>query len=255
MGLISRKKFIQNHGATCHNWRQAWAFKNEKEKVVIFGAWDMHTDVDRALILDESWERSRKGRKNAAYTEALEYIRLVEKGGYKLKTFLMFHSDAKKDEQGVGPAAIGDFDPKLMDCTLFREGDKWFANSGAPVFYIPEEIQDSEIYLEGSSKSVLVNSYERNPWARAKCIRFYGTTCCVCGFNFKDVYGEIGTDYIHVHHLKPLSEIKKVYKLNPVKDLRPICPNCHAMIHRIKPALTIGQLRTHRHISLPGDTK
>lgn len=47
---------------------------------------------------------------------------------------------------------------------------------------------------------------------------------------------------IHVHHLKPLGEVGEGYLLDPVADLRPVCPNCHAMLHRRKPALGIDEL-------------
>ena len=59
----------------------------------------------------------------------------------------------------------------------------------------------------------------------------YGYSCVVCGFNFEDEYGDAAKDFIHVHHLMPLSEIKGVHKVDPIKDLRPVCPNCHAVIH------------------------
>jgi len=55
--------------------------------------------------------------------------------------------------------------------------------------------------------------------------------CVVCGFESKAVYGPRAEGVIHVHHLKPLSEIGHAYKVNPVADLRPVCPNCHAVIH------------------------
>ena len=55
-------------------------------------------------------------------------------------------------------------------------------------------------------------------------------------------YGELGRDYIHVHHLKPLADIKDEYELDAVKDLRPVCPNCHSMLHRRTPALSIEEL-------------
>ena len=61
--------------------------------------------------------------------------------------------------------------------------------------------------------------------------------------DFEETYGETGKDYIHVHHITPLSDIGERYKLDPVKDLRPVCPNCHAMIHRQKPSLTIEALK------------
>ena len=57
------------------------------------------------------------------------------------------------------------------------------------------------------------------------------------------VYGKIGEGFIHVHHLLELSVIKKEYKVDPINDLRPVCPNCHAMLHRKKPAYSIEELR------------
>lgn len=97
---------------------------------------------------------------------------------------------------------------------------------------LPEEILDSKRYYEGAKKQIVVNSYERNSDARKKCLEYYGLSCYVCGFNFEKAYGDLGVGFIHVHHLKPLSEINEKYELDPVKDLRPVCPNCHAMIHR-----------------------
>jgi 5-methylcytosine-specific restriction protein A len=46
-----------------------------------------------------------------------------------------------------------------------------------------------------------------------------------------------------VHHLLPLKHIKKAYKVDPITDLRPVCPNCHAMIHRREPMLSLEELR------------
>jgi 5-methylcytosine-specific restriction protein A len=108
---------------------------------------------------------------------------------------------------------------------------------------LPEEVEDSNEYSEGTTKKVPVNKYERNSKARKACIQHYGLNCRVCGFNFETIFGEIGVGYIHVHHLTPLSKISKKYKLDPIKDLRPVCPNCHAMIHSKKPAYTINELR------------
>ncbi|MBW4565703.1 MAG: HNH endonuclease [Mojavia pulchra JT2-VF2] len=108
----------------------------------------------------------------------------------------------------------------------------------------PEEVTETQTYIEGSTKQITVNVYERNPDARQKCIKHYGVICHVCEFSFERVYGVIGEDYIHVHHLKPLSEIGKEYELDPIKDLRPVCANCHAMLHRKRPAYTIDELKS-----------
>lgn len=79
-------------------------------------------------------------------------------------------------------------------------------------------------------KKMLVNRYERDPVERLKCIKQYGNKyeCLVCGMNFEKVYGELGRDFIHVHHIVPLSNEGKDDSINMI----PICPNCHAMIHR-----------------------
>lgn len=113
----------------------------------------------------------------------------------------------------------------------------------AGFFDSPEEIPASTSILEGKVRQVLVNTYERNPAARAKCIAHYGTTCSVCSFDFGTTYGEIGEGFIHVHHLREISSIGNEYEVDPIEDLRPVCPNCHAMLHTDRPALTIDSLR------------
>jgi 5-methylcytosine-specific restriction enzyme A len=106
-----------------------------------------------------------------------------------------------------------------------------------------EEIVATEAIFEGAIRTVSVNVYERNPEARKKCISFYGWKCMACGFDFEKTYGELGKAFIHVHHIKPLSEIQAEYVIDPINDLRPLCANCHAMVHRVKPALSISQLK------------
>ena len=106
----------------------------------------------------------------------------------------------------------------------------------------PDDIEDKDLY-EGTKKQITVNAYERSLQARQECIEHYGTKCSICNFDFEKVYGEIGKGFIHVHHLKPLSEIDEQYKINPIEDLRPVCPNCHAMLHKRKPAYSIEEIK------------
>lgn len=111
---------------------------------------------------------------------------------------------------------------------------------------LPEEIAattEAEL-VEGAVCRVSVNAYERNPEARRRCIEYYGTSCTICDFNFGALYGEVAEGYIHVHHLRPLSEIGNEYVVDPVEDLRPVCPNCHAVLHRRIPAYSIQEVRT-----------
>lgn len=84
---------------------------------------------------------------------------------------------------------------------------------------------------EGAVDEVLANRYERNHKAREECIRLKGCRCYICGFDFEEAYGPIGKNFIHVHHVVPISKIGKNYKLNVATDLIPVCPNCHAMLH------------------------
>lgn len=103
----------------------------------------------------------------------------------------------------------------------------------AAVTEFPDEVSQPERYPEGATWTVTVNAYERNRKARAACVRHHGTRCAVCDMDFAERYGPIGAGFIHVHHLKQMSEVREEYEVDPVKDLRPVCPNCHAMLHRM----------------------
>lgn len=107
----------------------------------------------------------------------------------------------------------------------------------------PDELEPGQKYAEGAKKQIRVNAYERNAKARAACLRHHGYDCVVCGFNFEARYGALGREFIHVHHLKPLALTDGEYKLDAVADLRPVCPNCHAMLHHGAAVLSIEELR------------
>lgn len=104
----------------------------------------------------------------------------------------------------------------------------------------PDEVSE---YLEGASRRVFVNAYERNEKARAACLAHYGLNCVVCNFKFEQVYGSVGTGFMHVHHLLPISARREQYIVDPIQDLRPVCPNCHAMLHRSDPPFSVEELK------------
>lgn len=106
-----------------------------------------------------------------------------------------------------------------------------------------EEISNNSTYFEGSVQKVLVNKYERNPKARQDCLKHYGYNCIVCNFNFEKAYGELAKGIIQVHHIMPLHEIASKYEVDPIRDLRPVCPNCHSVIHSRRPPYEIEELR------------
>lgn len=109
--------------------------------------------------------------------------------------------------------------------------------------FLPQ-YQSRLTYREGTPNQVIQTRYERNPHARKACIEYYGYSCAVCNFNFQHVYGDLGKDFIHVHHLTHVSKIGKQYSVDPINDLRPVCPNCHAMLHRGKEELSIEELKS-----------
>lgn len=96
--------------------------------------------------------------------------------------------------------------------------------------------------LEGGKLKVFVTRYERNRKLRAKCLEEWGYNCQVCGMNFEQSYGNIGKDFIHVHHLNPIS-CSGTVSTDPKSDLIPVCPNCHSMLHRGNPLFSINELK------------
>jgi len=83
---------------------------------------------------------------------------------------------------------------------------------------------------DGKKKLIYTTVSERDGKLRGEAVRIHGTTCKACGFNFGDFYGPDGLDFIHIHHLQPLSQGMQL--VDPLTDLIPLCANCHSMVHR-----------------------
>ncbi len=107
----------------------------------------------------------------------------------------------------------------------------------------PNEFGQAEALTEGAVQQVLVDAYERNPVARARCIEAFGAQCYICGFDFGAAYGPSAAGFIHVHHTKPLASIGEQHEVNPLEDLRPLCPNCHAVVHMTNPPRSIEEVK------------
>jgi 5-methylcytosine-specific restriction protein A len=114
--------------------------------------------------------------------------------------------------------------------------------NGGP--YLPDEADEAETFNEEGHRLVVsVTRFERNPRARKACIDHHGYACAGCDLELETVYGPRGRHFIHVHHLDPIASATGPRKVDPVRDLRPLCPNCHAIVHRYRPILTLSQLR------------
>lgn len=122
-------------------------------------------------------------------------------------------------------------------------------------FTSPDEVSGPALLVEGAVCRVTVNAYERNPEARRRCIAAHQPRCYACGFDFGAAYGPEFAGFIHVHHLRPLSEVGGEHAVDPVEDLRPVCPNCHAVIHhggRLRGIDEVRQLLAQQRHAEPG---
>jgi 5-methylcytosine-specific restriction enzyme A len=170
-----------------------------------------------------------------------------------------FHTSAAQADATLLPYDKRDFVIPAKGPGIIGQANVWYADDPAtaairqevlqfintysfPIY--PDELDESRTYSEGARRRVHVNAYERDERARAACIKFFGTQCAVCDFNFGEFYGKLGEGFIHVHHLRDLATVGENYEVDPIKDLRPVCPNCHAMLHRDTPAMQIEALRS-----------
>ncbi len=102
---------------------------------------------------------------------------------------------------------------------------------------IPKEIFDREKlleknydeFLEGFKTEIVRETNYRNRELIYKAKLELGTTCFICSFNFEEKYGLHGKGFVEMHHLIPISEGKRISK---IKDLVPVCSNCHRMLHK-----------------------
>ena len=103
-------------------------------------------------------------------------------------------------------------------------------------------------FLEGEELVVTHRSHERNKEVvnAAKSMfkaNHHGRLFCeVCGFDFREKYGERGDDFIEAHHIKPIA-VRNKNEATKVEDIVLLCSNCHSIVHRIQPWLTIPQLK------------
>ncbi|PKM47515.1 MAG: hypothetical protein CVV03_03055 [Firmicutes bacterium HGW-Firmicutes-8] len=111
----------------------------------------------------------------------------------------------------------------------------------------PEDEYTVEEFPEGKPIQSLHLRRERN----AKLVKLKKDTvlkqkgilkCEVCQFSFLDKYGDIGQNFIEAHHIVPLSELKPE-SMNTIDDLALVCSNCHRMLHKIRPWITVDQLK------------
>ena len=144
-------------------------------------------------------------------------------------------------ELGVMRLMFADSKRRVLRRIEWRDaGTKQFEPAEAMV--VSNAVTTTQALYEGAVQSIERRTFVRDARLRQRCIAHYGSTCTVCGFDFEKVYGAIATGFIHVHHSRPLSKRGGRHRVDPVKHLRPVCPNCHAVLH-LRPGLGVSELR------------
>ncbi len=216
-------------------------------KLAIRRALGSGTDLQRKIanaILDASNEfrirrRDLAARLNLAPgTVNREFGRL----GHRVWDILQWHPDGLEPPNFDWSHMLLHFEPH-DDGWERRARDEFFR---ACNMIFQEEVEGEEvspgIYLEGGANRRSYLIFDRSRKAREECIRHFGPVCVVCGFDFSKHYGQQFAGTIHVHHLVEISTRYGQYQINPIRDLRPVCPNCHTTLHAKDPAYTIEEM-------------
>lgn len=187
---------------------------------------------------DSHWDSERRAHGETSLFTMVEFDRIVDPD-----------SVLPLEQLTTGPLAQMHWHPAAsgieVPAELCPELERlWEAFVPRRTSQAAEELTPGVRYPEGDAEVVLVNRHERSSKARQQCIAAHGTRCAVCGFSFEERYGSIGQGYIHVHHLFPLHS-EGPREIVPERDLRPVCPNCHAMLHQRNPPFDIEELRDH----------
>lgn len=179
-------------------------------------------------LINKDWNRDRM--EQCACMELQEMIVQLKEEKYKLKEELLNkHFDFDKDE--CLDRAIQWL---IKNAILMKHVVEKYLEQSCNTMSEQTDNLETIVYSgkEGNQKQYYVTKYERNPENRKEAIHIHGYACQVCGFDFEKVYGELGKEYIEVHHIKPLYSLDEETIVNPETDLICVCSNCHRMLHR-----------------------
>ena len=163
----------------------------------------------------------------------------ITKENKEIFNILSKYASFSKEQQGLYSLKKWTFDPSENLENLFAGFDSFIRNE-LMVFendisdFITKSKSEAPIYSEGEQDDFAGKKYERNPKARAACIAYHGTACVICGIDFEKAFGAEFAGKIEVHHIVPLSQIGQEYVVDPIRDLVPVCPNCHTLLHSKK---------------------
>ena len=115
-------------------------------------------------------------------------------------------------------------------------------DSGADLVVIDETITEGRLYTRTTTYRT------RSKQLRDAAIDHYTKSgklpCAACTLDFSRAYVGIGDGYIQIHHLEPIAfgGYRELSITEAVDKVRPLCANCHVMVHRQNPWLTVERL-------------
>ena len=245
--LAADSRFVQNGGVIS----QSWSCSNNKSIEIgdqIFlirlgvqpkGIFASGT-VTRGSFEDEHWDEERAAEGDVCRFVEFDIDKLLDPEHDQILSREVL-DNPPFDSVNWNTQASG---IRIADAVAEELEKLWAEVSNVRKFISPDEANiGSDRFLEGTVHQITVNAFERNTAARKKCIEIHGATCVVCAFDFGKFYGTEMSGYVHVHHLKQLSEVREGYQVNPETDLVPVCPNCHAALHQRNPPYTPIELK------------
>jgi len=223
-GKDGAKNLLSKKGRVADKW-------NQYGDVLAVFVWE--TGSENGYVYRLKPDNNSVIESSTVTTSNLEQI--DNKGGVTSEYIEELFKSSGAPEQGD----TSDIDASVDD----RDASEVIGPANREHLYPDELTSNSQSYPEGMARQVVVNAYERNLSARKACIEHYGYSCQICSFDFWDKYGEVGQDFIHVHHTTPIASVGASYHIDPILDLIPVCPNCHAMLHRRDPPLSVEELK------------
>ena len=172
----------------------------------------------KSTINDDEYKINHDFHKNC---KRFMEIKLIEKYDTDLLSYKCLIENGL-DYKVQGPSRLND-ELKAYINNLYK-------NNNFVISYSDDTSFVNNKYYEGGTNKIIITARERSPEARRECIEKYGYICQVCGIKLEDVYGPVAHNYIHVHHISFLSYSKGRHTVNPIDDLIPVCPNCHAIL-------------------------
>ena len=175
----------------------------------------------------------RQNRHYLTNTQIIERCGLNERDAAAAVKWLLDHTVIQQDRRSIRAGHQVTDDEAYFYTKDSSTGRKLIDAMVNAIDEVNAEVNDPvEGNAEGRRYAVSGSRIERSSKNRIEAIRHHGYKCAACGFDYAQMYGDLGRNYIEVHHVNPLAEQEEECIVNPETDLVCLCANCHRMVHR-----------------------